>query len=183
MCNVFEQVGREVKPGGRVVVYLRGPGGRMAVVADENGRLPRPFVAVYAGAAKSERLQYLWLRQKKGEEVLVPRVGKFGDWHVKLNRQMNHDLPEGSALAGVLLPEQTGRDGKVYRLLKVQTRAATPAEEERVGNDRMPVVVPWPDAPDFAPPPPEPAREPQPARPVKSRRSFGAAQLDLFQPE
>lgn len=183
MCNVFEQVGRVVKPGGRVVVYLRGPGGRMAVVADEKGRLPRPFVAIYAGAAKSERLHFLWLRQKKGEEVLVPGVSKFGDWHVKQNRQLDHDLPAGSALAGVLLPEQTGRDGKVYRLLKVQTRAATPEEEERVGNDRMPVVIPWPDAPEITPPPEDPPRETKAARPVRAKRSPGAAQLELFQPE
>jgi len=164
----------------------------MRVHAGPDGKLPRAFVpfravrAIYAGAAKSEKLEYLWLRHKKGEEVLIPRVNKFGDYHLKHQKQMSHDLPADSAMKGVLLPEQTGKDGQPYRLLKVQTRPATPQEEELVGNDRMPVVIPWPEAPDFEQLPPNPKREQKSARAAKAAKEENArserngGQMELF---
>ena len=49
------------------------------------------------------------------------------------------DVPPGSSLEGLLLPQPPGKD---YRLLKIVTEPATPEQIAKLGNDRTPVVRP-----------------------------------------
>ena len=184
MCNRFVQKGRMVKPPGKAIVFLRGPGGVMPVNLDRKGHPLLPIEGLYTGAAQSESVKQKWIRAQHAVEVLIPHVTSFGDWHVGRDVQLDHDLSAGSALAGVLLPEVARKDGTgTYRLLKVQTRAATPDEEERIGNDRMAVVVPWPDAPEIPDLPPDPPRELKPGRAKKTATEQPkpeSGQMELF---
>jgi hypothetical protein len=184
MCNRFVQKGRMVKPGGKAIIFLRGPGGLMPVELDRKGHPLLAMEGVYSGAAQSETVERKWIRAQHAVEVLIPHVTSFGDWHVALDKQLDHDLPAGSALAGVLLPEVERKDGTgPYRLLKVQTRAATPEEEERIGNDRMAVVVPWLDAPEIPELPADPPRELKPGRAKKAEAEEpkpDGGQMELF---
>ena len=71
------------------------------------------------------------------EPVIVQEVERFGEKHQITGQQTYEDVPPGTALEGLLLPQPPGKD---YRLLKIVTQDATPEEFARWGNDRAPVV-------------------------------------------
>ena len=127
MCNRVVQKDQVIKPGERVLVLLRGPGAEFEL----------PFTgAVFAGPAKSESRNY-WIKREGAEPVLVPDVTRFGEKNKTTEEQGWEDVPPGSALEGLLLPQPPGKD---YRLLKIVTQPATPDQCARFGNDRVPVV-------------------------------------------
>jgi hypothetical protein len=127
MCNRVVQKGKVVKPGERAMVLMRGPQGEFLL----------PFTeAIFGGPAKSESRNY-WIKREGAEEVLVPDVTRFGEKNKTTGEQGWEDLPPGSALQGLLLPQPPG---KAYRLLKIVTQPATPEQIARLGNDRAPVV-------------------------------------------
>ena len=128
MCNRFVQDGVEVKPGKRARVLMRGPGGEFEI--EFTG-------AVFGGPAKKESRGY-WIKREGGEEVRVPNVQKFGERHQVTDEQGWENLPPGSSLEGMLLPQPPGKD---YRLLKIVTQPANDDQIERLGNDRAPVVL------------------------------------------
>lgn len=126
MCNRVVQKKRLVKPGENLTVLMRGPGAEFDL----------PFEAVFAGPAKSESRNY-WTKREGAVDVIVPDVERFGEKSKTTGEQGWEDLPPGSALEGLLLPQPPGKD---YRLLKIVTQPATPDQLSRLGNDRAPVV-------------------------------------------
>lgn len=128
MCNRIVQKGRVIKPGERVMVHMRGPGGEMEIPFEE---------AIFGGPARMESRGY-WIKRERAEPVLVPEVTGFGEKDKTTGQQNWEDTPAGSALEALLLPTPPG---KAYRLLKVLTQPATPDQLARLGNDRAPVVV------------------------------------------
>jgi hypothetical protein len=147
MYNRFVQQGREVRPGQRAVVLMRGPGGEFEIPFDE---------AVFGGPARSESRAY-WIKRERAEPVLVPEIGRFGERHKLTGEQGWEDVPAHSAMEGLLLPRPAGKD---YRLLKVVTQAATADQIAGLGNDRVPIftilaepALPPLPAPDEAPSP------------------------------
>ena len=129
MCNRFVQNSVEVKPGGRTAVLMRGPGGEFEL----------PFTeAVFGGPAKRESRGY-WKSREGAEDVIVPDVTKFGEKNKTTGEQGYEDVPPGSSLEGLLLPQPPGKN---YRLLKIVTQPATTDQMARLGNDRAPVVHP-----------------------------------------
>lgn len=150
MCNRFVQQGREVRPGQRAVVLMRGPGGEFEMPFD---------AAVFGGPARSESRQY-WIKRQGAERVLIPEITRFGEKDSATGAQNWEDVPAHSAMEGLLLPRPAGKD---YRLVKVVTQAATADQTARLGNDRVPLfsllparALPPPAAPaDFPSPPPK----------------------------
>jgi hypothetical protein len=128
MCNRIVQKDQEVKPGGRITVRMRGPQGEFDLEFTE---------AVFGGPAKRESRGY-WKGKEGAEDVIIPDVSKFGEKNKETGEQGYEELPAGSALQGLLLPQPPG---KAYRLLKVLTQPATPEQFAKLGNDRAPVVV------------------------------------------
>ena len=126
MCNRVVQNDVVVKPGGRATVLLRGPGGAFELPFSE---------AIFGGPAKRESRGY-WIKREGAEDVLVPNISKFGEKNKTTGEQGWEDVPPG-----LLLPQPPGKD---YRLLKIVTQPATPAQLARLGNDRAPVVHPPP---------------------------------------
>jgi len=127
MCNRVVQKKVVIKPGERILVLMRGPGAEFEL----------PFAeAVFAGPAKKESRNY-WISREGAIDVLVPDVSSFGEKHKVTGEQGWEEVPPGSALEGLLLPQPTG---KAYRLLKIVTQPATPDQLARLGNDRAPVV-------------------------------------------
>ena len=126
MCNRVIQKGLEVKPGGKIMVLLRGPGGEFELPFDE---------AIFGGPARRESRIY-WIKREGAEDVLIPHVERFGEKNKATGQQNYEDTPPGTALEGLLLPIPPG---KAYRLLKVLTQPATPEQFARLGNDRAPV--------------------------------------------
>ena len=127
MCNRFVQKGRgEVRPGQPARVLLKGPGAAFEIEAE----------GVFSGCARVEKTGY-WIRSLGAEPVIVPEVERFGEKHQITGQQTYEDVPPGTALEGLLLPQPPGKD---YRLLKIVTQDATPEEFARWGNDRAPVV-------------------------------------------
>jgi hypothetical protein len=128
MCNRIVQDGRIIKPGERARVLMKGPGGVFEL----------PFEnAVFGGPAKSESRNY-WIRREGAEPVIVPEVERFGEKNKTTGEQGWEDVPAGTALEGLLLPQPPGKD---YRLLKIVTQPATGDQLARLGNDRAPVAV------------------------------------------
>jgi hypothetical protein len=128
MCNRVVQKDVPIKPGGKVTVLMRGP----------QGEYELPFTeAIFGGPARNESRNY-WLKQERAEEVIVPEVTRFGEKNKTTGEQGWEDLPLGSALEGLLLPQPPG---KAYRLLKIVTQAAQPEQIARLGNDRAPIVL------------------------------------------
>ncbi len=127
MCHRFVQNGREVRPGQRALVLLRGPGGEFEVPFDE---------AVFGGPARNESRHY-WIQREGAEPVLVPDISRFGEKDKATQEQHWEDVPAGSSLEGLLLPRPPGKD---YRLLKVVTQAATAEQIARLGDDRAPIL-------------------------------------------
>jgi hypothetical protein len=129
MCNRVVQKNLPVKPGERVTVLMRGP----------QGEFELPFTeAVFGGPAKIESRNY-WINREGAVDVVVPDVTQFGEKNKTTGQQGWEDLPPGSALEGLLLPQPPGKD---YRLLKIVTRPATSGQMARLGNDRAPIVRP-----------------------------------------
>lgn len=127
MCNRVVQKDKVIKPGERVMVLLKGPGATFEL----------PFEsAVFAGPAKKESRGY-WIQREGAEDVIVPDVTRFGEKNKTTDEQGWEDVPPGSALEGLLLPQPPGKD---YRLLKIVTQPATPDQLARLGNDRAPIV-------------------------------------------
>jgi len=127
MCNRVVQKNLPVKPGERVTVLMRGP----------QGDFELPFTeAIFGGPAKIESRNY-WIKREGAEDVIVPDVTRFGEKNKATGEQGWEDLPPGSALQGLLLPQPPGKE---YRLLKVVTQPATSDQIARLGNDRAPVV-------------------------------------------
>ncbi len=128
MCNRVVQNDVVVKPGGQMTALMRGPGGEFEL----------PFTeAIFGGAAKRESRNY-WIKREGAEDVIVPNVSRFGEKNKATGEQGWDDIPAGSALEGLLLPQPPGKD---YRLLKIVTQPATPDQVARLGNDRAPVVL------------------------------------------
>ena len=128
MCNRVVQNELIIRPGGRVTVLMRGPGGEFELPFND---------AIFGGPAKKESRNY-WIQREGAEEVIVPHVTRFGEKNKTTNEQCWEDVPPGSALEGLLLSQPPGKD---YRLLKVVTQPATPDQLARLGNDRAPVVL------------------------------------------
>jgi hypothetical protein len=127
MCNRVVQKNLPVKPGGKVTVLMRGP----------QGDFELPFTeAVFGGPAKIESRNY-WIKREGAVDVVVPEVSRFGEKNKTTGEQGWEDLPPGSALEGLLLPQPPGKD---YRLLKIVTQPATADQVARLGNDRAPIV-------------------------------------------
>src|ERR1041385_5263276 len=134
MCNRVVQNDVVVKPGERVTVLMRGPGGEYEV----------PFTeAVFGGPAKVESIGY-WTKHEGAEKVLVPSVSGYGEKNKTTGEQGWEDVTPGSMLEGVLLPQPPGKN---YRLLKILTQPATADQLARLGNDRAPIVRPPPKPP------------------------------------
>src|SRR5437762_14060394 len=127
MCNRFVQTGREVRPGQRAKVLMRGPGGEFEIPFDD---------AIFGGPARSESRNY-WVKREGAEPVLIPDIERFGEKNKATGEQNWEDVPANSAMEGLLLPRPPGKD---YRLLKVVTQAATAGQIARLGNDRVPVL-------------------------------------------
>jgi len=127
MCNRYVQRDREVVPGKRCIVKMRGPQGEYELEFDE---------AVFSGCAKSESRNY-WIKREGAEDVLVPDISRFGEKHQETGVQSWEPVPIGTAMEGLLLPQPPGKE---YRLLKIVTKPATAEETERWGNDRAPVL-------------------------------------------
>ena len=94
MCNRFVQLNREVRPGQKATVLMRGPGGEFEVPYEE---------AVFGGPARTESRNY-WIKREGAEPVLVPGIGRFGEKDNATGEQHWEDVPAGSALEGLLLP-------------------------------------------------------------------------------
>ena len=116
MCNRVVQKGRIVKPGEKMAVLMKGPGAYFELPFD---------AAVFAGPAKSESRNY-WLQRERAEPVIVPDVSRFGEKNKTTDEQGWEDVPPGSSLEGLLLPDTVGKNGAHYRLLKIVTQPATP---------------------------------------------------------
>jgi hypothetical protein len=129
MCNRYVQSGKEVRPGQRTLVLMRGPAGEFELPFEE---------AVFGGSARCESRNY-WIKREGAVEVRVPGISRFGEKDKATAVQNWEDVPEGSSMDGLLLPQPPG---KAYRLLKVVTQAATPEQIARLGNDRVPVLHP-----------------------------------------
>jgi hypothetical protein len=129
MCNRVVQNDVEIKPGGRATVLLKGPGGEFEL----------PFTeAIFGGPAKRESRGY-WIKREGAEDVIVPNVSRFGEKNQTTGEQGWEQLPLGSSLEGLLLPQPPG---KSYRLLKIVTQPATANQIAHFGNDRVPIVRP-----------------------------------------
>jgi hypothetical protein len=127
MCNRVVQKDKAIKPGEPVTVLMRGPQGEFVL----------PFTgAIFGGPAKLESRNY-WIKREGAEDVRVPDVTRFGEKNQATGEQGWEDVPSGSTLDGLLLPQPPG---KTYRLLKIVTQPATPDQIARLGNDRAPVV-------------------------------------------
>jgi hypothetical protein len=101
------------------------------------GEFLEPYYgAVFAGPAKKESRGY-WIGREGAVDVIVPEVSRFGEKNKATEEQGWEDLPPGSTLEGLLLPQPPGKD---YRLLKIVTQPATPEQFARLGNDRAPIV-------------------------------------------
>jgi hypothetical protein len=133
MCNRFVQKGREVQPGQRTMVLMRGPGAEFEIPFDE---------AIFGGPARSESRNY-WIHREGAEPVIVPDIERFGEKDRMTGEQNWEDVPANSAMEGLLLPRPPGKN---YRLLKVVTQPTTAGQIARLGNDRVPVF------PVFSPP-------------------------------
>jgi hypothetical protein len=156
MCNRFVQNGKEIRPGAKTKarVLMKGPGGIFEL----------PFEgAVFSGAARDDNRSY-WINREGAEEVRVPGISRFGERDQTTGQENFEDVPADSTMEGLLLPVPPGKD---YRLLKVITQAASPAQQARLGNDRVPVFEPpveaigsgkWEDPP--APKKTRPSRTP-----------------------
>jgi hypothetical protein len=132
MCNRVVQNDVVIKPGEKAKVLMRGPQGEFELEFTE---------AVFGAPAKRESRGY-WKAKEGAEDVIVPHVSKFGEKSKTTGEQGWEDLPAGSALEGLLLPETVGKNGVSYRLLKIVTQPATSDQISRLGNDRAPIVVP-----------------------------------------
>jgi len=128
MCNRFVQSGKMIKPGERARVLMKGPGAIFELPFDD---------AVFGGPAKSESRNY-WIRREGAEPVIVPDIERFGEKNKVTGEQGWEDVPPGTALEGLLLPQPPG---KAYRLLKIVTQPATGDQVARLGNDRAPVIA------------------------------------------
>jgi hypothetical protein len=117
MCNRVVQDGVVIKPGGRATVLMRGPQGDFELPYTE---------AIFGGPARQESRSY-WIQREGAEDVLVPRVSRFGEKHPTTGEQGWEDVPPDSALEGLLLPQPPG---KTYRLLK-SSRNAPPRTRSR----------------------------------------------------
>jgi hypothetical protein len=132
MCNRVVQNDVVIKPGEKAKVLMRGPQGEFELEFTE---------AVFGGPAKRESRGY-WKSKEGAEDVIVPNVSKFGEKNKVTGAQGWEDVPAGSSLEGLLLPNTVAKNGEHYRLLKIVTQPATPDQIARLGNDRAPVVVP-----------------------------------------
>jgi hypothetical protein len=99
MCNRVVQDGVVIKPGGRATVLMRGPQGDFELPYTE---------AIFGGPARQESRSY-WIQREGAEDVLVPRVSRFGEKNPTTGEQGWEDVPPDSALAGLLLPQPPGK--------------------------------------------------------------------------
>src|SRR5882724_3026216 len=100
MCNRVVQKDVPIKPGGRVTVLMRGP----------QGEYELPFTeAIFGGPARNESRNY-WIKRERAEEVIVPEVTRFGEKNKMTGEQGWEDLPPGSVLQGLLLPQTIGKN-------------------------------------------------------------------------
>ena len=135
MCAALELNQTRIRPGQLVPVW--GPRGSMRLV--------------WAGFARSESLA--WWKRKGGELVDIP-AHRFAERSDRDRQLRWDDLPPGYVIRGLLDPH----DG--HPLLKVVTRASSPAELARYEHDRMPVLeIPLISAEIIPVPGPEPSAQ------------------------
>jgi hypothetical protein len=143
MCNRVVQNDIIVKPGERAKVLMRGPGGEFEVLAHGHRSRKRSSAGQpkrKAGACALPSIRHLtpalspfeaeretrearrmrWCRtsrasEKHGRDALL-RVPMFGR---RSSARPTTNVPPGSALEGLLLPQSPGKD---YRLLKIVTQ-------------------------------------------------------------
>src|SRR5579862_1478561 len=99
MCNRVVQNDVVIKPGEKITVLMKGPGAEFELTFDE---------AVFGGPAKRESRGY-WKSKEGAEDVIVPDVSRFGEKNKATGEQGWEDLPAGTALQGLLLPEPPGK--------------------------------------------------------------------------
>ena len=69
MCNRVVQNDLILKPGGKITVLMKGPGGEFELPFNE---------AIFGGPAKKESRNY-WLQREGAVDVIVPNVTRFGE--------------------------------------------------------------------------------------------------------
>ncbi len=77
--------------------------------------------AVFGGPARSESCDY-WIKREDAEEMIVPKIERFGEKDKATGQHHWEEVAAGSALEGLLLPTPPGKD---YRLLNVVIQPAT----------------------------------------------------------
>lgn len=115
MCAAYEYKGVGFRPG------------REVPAAGEHGICR----ATWAGFARNEILD--WWRRKGGALLDIPAT-RFAERSDQTGKLIWDDVPEGFVIRG-LLDRQTW-----HPLIKVVTRAATPAEMEKFQHPRMPLL-------------------------------------------
>lgn len=146
MCAVFKVEGKIHRPGRGVPAIAAG------------GAL----TGIWAGFARSEILKW-WL--ERGAELIDIPANEFAERSDLTGELIWDRVPQGLVLRA-LLDRQTS-----HELIKVVTRAATPAEIEKFQHDRMPLLekplhAPRPAAsPAEVRPPPEPPEKIPPKAP------------------
>jgi len=90
MCNRYVQSGKEVRPGERTLVLMRGPAGEFELpfeeavfggsarceIRAERARLPQAARRVSAEALINRNY---WIKREGAEEVRVPGISRFGE--------------------------------------------------------------------------------------------------------
>ena len=153
MCAVFKVEGKIHRPGREVPAFAAG------------GALTR----TWAGFARSEILKW-WL--ERGGELLDIPATEFAERSDRTGELVWDAVPGGLVLRA-LLDRQTG-----HELIKIVTRAATPAEVGKFQHDRMPLL----EKPLHAPrPAADPEDRPSPETPKTiPPKASGMVQEMLF---
>lgn len=126
MCVAFKKNGKTVKPGQRVDVRSR------------NGTVVRSWVSY----ARQERMEY-WIRQRSAVPVEII-AESFAERNRQTHELVWQNIPPGQVIQAVLaVPREIDEllfepESECY----VVTRAATAAEIEYFGHDRLPSVAP-----------------------------------------
>ena len=119
-----------MKPGQKIMVKLRGPGGEF--------ELPFGGSDSFGGPARMESRNY-WIKSEGAEPVIVPNVERFGEKDKATGKQNWEDVPAGSALeAGCSCPHRQGKSIGCSRWSRSRPRRT---RWRALGNDRAPVLV------------------------------------------
>ena len=115
MCAVFELNGKVSKPGQEILARAK------------EGLIQH----VWAGFARSEILD--WWERHGGVELDI-FVSRFAERSERSRKLVWADAPAGRVIRGLLVPDP------VCPLVKIVTRASTPAEYSQFEHPRMPLL-------------------------------------------